>query len=296
MSNPPPLEPAAGRPAVAGQPADAGQLAQPDLTRAPVNGLNGQPTEEDRAQDRREIELARRELEEIRSHHGGTGRSGALRAGVFGVNDGLVSNFSLVLGVAGANPGAHLVLLAGIAGLVAGAFSMAAGEYVSMRVQRDVFKAALDRERQELEQSPDEERRELEVIYRAQGVPRSLASRLARRVVKEPEIALDLMARQELGLDPDELGSPTRAAVSSFLCFAGGALLPILPFLLLSGDQAVGAAVALSALALLLVGGFSARLSNQPALYGGLRMMVIGGAAAAVTYLVGHLFGVSMMG
>lgn len=245
---------------------------------------------------RANVAQARRELEEIRRHHGSTGRSGSLRAAVFGVNDGLVSNFSLVLGMVGADVGSQVVILAGIAGLVAGAFSMAAGEYISMRVQRDVFEAALNMERQELIEEPDAERREIEVILRAQGVPAEDAARIAPRVMEDHELALDLMARQELGLDPDELGSPVGAAVSSFASFAVGALIPLLPFLLLSFGTALIASVVLSGLLLFVVGALSARLSGRPLLFGGGRMLLIGAAAAAVTYSVGTLFDAMIAG
>jgi VIT1/CCC1 family predicted Fe2+/Mn2+ transporter len=245
---------------------------------------------------RADVAQARRELESIRRHHGATGRSGSLRAAVFGINDGLVSNFSLVLGMAGADLGSTVVILAGIAGLVSGAFSMAAGEYVSMRVQREVFEGALNLERRELVEEPDAERREIEVILRAQGVPSEDAARIAPRVMNDPELALDLMARQELGLNPDELGSPYGAATSSFASFAVGALIPLLPFVLFAFGTALVGSVALSGLSLFVVGALAARLSDRPALYGGARMLLIGAAAAAVTYGIGKLFGVTMAG
>jgi VIT1/CCC1 family predicted Fe2+/Mn2+ transporter len=245
---------------------------------------------------RAEVAQARRELEAIRRHHGSTGRSGSLRAAVFGINDGLVSNFSLVLGMAGASVDSHIVILAGVAGLVSGAGSMAAGEYVSMRVQREVFEGALNMERRELVEEPDAELREVEVILRAQGVPAEDAARIAPRVMEDPELALDLMARQELGLDPDELGSPYGAAASSFVSFAAGALIPLLPFVLLAFGVALAVSVALSGLSLFGVGALAARLSDRPTLFGGARMLLIGAAAAAVTYGIGTLFGVTLAG
>ena len=245
---------------------------------------------------RAEVAQARRELEVIRRHHGSTGRSGSLRAAVFGINDGLVSNFSLVLGMAGADLGSGVVILAGIAGLVSGACSMAAGEYVSMRVQREVFEGALNMERRELIEEPDAELREVEVILRAQGVPREDAARIAPRVMEDPELALDLMARQELGLDPDELGSPYGAAASSFASFGIGAVIPLLPFVLLAFGVALVVSVILSGLCLFAVGALAARLSDRPAFFGGARMLLIGAAAAAVTYGIGKLFGVTMAG
>jgi VIT1/CCC1 family predicted Fe2+/Mn2+ transporter len=269
-------------------------------TRGPRFALQAAMSQQLTAIDHRKAEAearrAREELEQIKAHHGTNGRSGALRAAVFGVNDGLVSNFSLVLGVAAANPGNHFVLLAGVAGLVAGAFSMAAGEYISMRVQRELFEAAIARERAEIETAPEVERREVEVIFRSLGAPLEDARRLSNRVMADPEIALDVMARQELGLDPDQLGSPGGAAISSFGSFAIGALLPILPFMLLSGLTAVQVAVVLSCFALFAVGAATSRLSGRPMLPGGVRMLLIGAAAAAVTYVVGHILGVSIAG
>jgi vacuolar iron transporter family protein len=259
---------------------------------APRPTVTGRPGVDHRA----EVARARRELEIIRKHHGNSGRSGSLRAAVFGVNDGLVSNFSLVLGMAGADLGSNVVILAGIAGLVAGAFSMAAGEYVSMQVQREVFESAIDLERQEIAEEPDHERHEVEVILRAQGVPAEDAERIAERVMEDPELALDLMARQELGLDPDELGSPLGAASSSFGAFAVGALIPLLPFLLFAGGLAVVVSVVVSGLCLFGVGALAARLSERPALFGGARMLLIGALAAAVTYGIGKAFGVTMAG
>jgi VIT1/CCC1 family predicted Fe2+/Mn2+ transporter len=245
---------------------------------------------------RANVAQARRELEAIRRHHGSSGRSGSLRASVFGINDGLVSNFSLVLGMAGADLGGQVVILAGIAGLVSGACSMAAGEYVSMRVQREVFEAAIDMERREIAEEPEAERQEVEVILRAQGVPLEDARRIAGEVMEDPELALDLMARQELGLDPDELGSPLGAATSSFGAFAVGALIPLLPFVLLRGATALVVALVVCGLALFIIGGVAARLSGRPALFGGGRMLLIGAAAAAVTYAIGKLFGVATTG
>ena len=158
------------------------------------------------------------------------GQSGTLRAVIFGVSDGLVSNLSLVMGVAGAassNP--SFILLAGIAGLLAGAFSMAAGEYISMQSQRELFERQIALERAELEAMPEEEEAELAGIYRAKGFTEEEAARIAQRIFADPETALDTLVREELGLDPDQLGSPVGAAAGSFLAFAVGALIPVLP-------------------------------------------------------------------
>jgi VIT1/CCC1 family predicted Fe2+/Mn2+ transporter len=219
-----------------------------------------------------------------------------LRAAVFGVNDGLVSNLSLVMGVAGAAQSHQAILLAGVAGLLAGAFSMATGEYVSMRVQRELFEREIELERAELEENPDEERAELALIYRAKGLAPDEAGRLASKMIDNQATALDTLAREELGLNPDELGSPTGAATSSFFSFAAGALLPVLPYLLPFGSVAFVASVILSALALALVGAATSLLTGRSALFGAGRMVGLGLLAAGVTYVVGHFLGVAVSG
>ncbi len=165
-------------------------------------------------------------------------RSGTLRAIIFGVSDGLVSNLSLVMGVAGASGQSDFILLAGIAGLLAGAFSMAAGEYISMQSQRELFERQIELERAELEAMPDEEQRELAALYMAKGFSRAEADAIAERMFRDPQTALDTLVREELGLDPDELGSPWGAAIGSFLAFAVGAVIPVIPYLVLDGTTA----------------------------------------------------------
>src|SRR5688572_28209706 len=163
--------------------------------------------------------------------HRAGGRSGTLRAVIFGVSDGLVSNLSLVMGVAGASAGnPSFIVLAGIAGLLAGAFSMAAGEYISMQSQRELFERQIALERAEMEAMPEEEEAELVVLYRAKGFTQDEATRIAHRIFQDPEAALDMLVREELGLDPDELGSPWRAAGGSFVSFAIGAAIPVIPY------------------------------------------------------------------
>lgn len=227
--------------------------------------------------------------------HRGAG-GGSLRAAVFGVNDGLVSNLSLVMGVAGADPGPGFVLLAGLAGLLAGAFSMATGEYISMRTQRELLERELEIERIELEENPEEEEQELALIYRAKGLARDEAAGLAKRLIADKATALDTLAREELGLDPSELGSPWGAAISSFLAFAAGAFVPVLPYLLAAGPGAFAASGALSALALAGVGATTAALTGRPLLLTSGRMLLLGVAAATVTYLLGRLLGVTVAG
>ena len=225
-------------------------------------------------------------------HH--AGRSGTLRAAVFGVSDGLVSNLSLVMGFVGANADQELVVLAGVAGLLAGAFSMAAGEWISMQSQRELFERQLQLEREELKVMPEHEEAELAGLYRRKGIPAADAARLAHNLMQDPEVALDTKAREELGLDPDQLGSPWGAAISSCISFAAGAFVPLLPFLLTSGTLAFAVAVALSAVALFTVGAAVSLFTGRSALFSGARQVAIGALAAAVTYGVGHLIGVAM--
>jgi VIT1/CCC1 family predicted Fe2+/Mn2+ transporter len=223
-------------------------------------------------------------------------RSGTLRAIIFGVSDGLVSNLSIVMGVAGASGKASFVLLAGIAGLMAGAFSMAAGEYISMQSQRELFQRQIDLERAELEAMPDEEQRELAALYMAKGFPHAEADRIAARMFEDPETALDTLVREELGLDPDELGSPWGAALGSFLAFALGAVIPVIPYLLLDGTTAFVVSLVLSLAALFLVGAGVSLLTGRGILFSGLRQLGIGAAAAAVTFAVGRFIGVNVAG
>jgi VIT1/CCC1 family predicted Fe2+/Mn2+ transporter len=221
---------------------------------------------------------------------------GSLRAAIFGVNDGLVSNLSLVMGVAGAEPGPRFVLLSGVAGLLAGAFSMGAGEFVSVSAQRELFERQIALEREELAINPEEEREELALIYQAKGVPAAEAEVLAGRVMANPQAALDTMAREELGLNPEDLGSPWRVAVSSFTMFALGALVPVLPYLFTGGTLALVLSAVLSGVGLFGVGAAITLFTGRSPLLSGLRMLGIGSAAATVTYLVGKLIGVSVTG
>ena len=230
----------------------------------------------------------------VEHRHRGLGGGGNLRAAVFGINDGLVSNASLIFGVAGASADARVVLLTGIAGLTAGAFAMATGEFVSVRSQRELFEYQIGLERDELAQYPEAEAQELALIYTAKGLPAKEASRLATKMVADPEHALDTLAREELGLNPDELGSPWGAAVSSFLSFAGGALLPLLPFMIASGSRALPIAIGITAVSLFGVGALLSLFTGRGALRSGLRMLALGGLAGAVTYGVGLLAGVTL--
>lgn len=233
-------------------------------------------------------------VEEVGASHQGTSSSGGLRAAVFGVNDGLVSVACLVLGVAGAAGDQQVILLTGVAGLMAGAFSMAAGEYVSMRSQREMFEHQINLERAELAQYPEEEAQELTLIYVARGMQPEEAKSLAARMIADPELGLDTLTREELGLNPEELGSPWVAAISSFLSFVAGGVVPLLPYLLGIEKSALQSTIILTAVSLFSVGAALSLFSGRSPWYGGLRMMLIGAAAGALTYMIGALVGVSI--
>jgi VIT1/CCC1 family predicted Fe2+/Mn2+ transporter len=230
----------------------------------------------------------------MEGRHRGLSGGGNLRAAVFGVNDGLVSNASLIFGVAGATADARMILLSGVAGLLAGAFSMAAGEYVSVRSQREMYEYQIGLEREELGQYPEEEASELALIYAARGIPKDEAKRMADVILVDPSKALDTLAREELGLNPSELGSPWGAAGFSFFSFAAGALLPLLPFLFSAGIASLYLSVALTAAGLFGVGVALSLFTGRQALRGGLRMLAIGGGAGLLTFLIGRLLGVSL--
>jgi VIT1/CCC1 family predicted Fe2+/Mn2+ transporter len=223
-------------------------------------------------------------------HRGGLG--GNLRATVFGVNDGLVSNASLVLGVAGAAAPSSYVLVSGIAGLLAGALSMASGEYVSVRSQREMYEYQIALEREEIAEYPEEEAEELALIYEARGVALAQAREVSQALLARPEQALDVLSREELGLNPDDLGSPWGAATTSFVSFAIGAAVPLVPFLVsMTGDRALAATAALTAVALFAVGLAISLFTGRQALRGALRMVLIGGGAGVVAFWVGRALG-----
>ena len=231
---------------------------------------------------------------DIGRRHKGFG-GGNLRAAVFGVNDGLVSNTSLLMGVAGAAVGNDILITTGIAGLLAGALSMAAGEYTSVRSQREMFEYQIGLEKDELDEYPDEEAEELALIYEARGMPLDRAREFSKDLMKDPKNALDVLAREELGLNPDDLGSPWGAAIFSFLAFAVGALIPLAPFLFgLQGSTALIVAASCAGVALMAVGGTLSLFSGRSAVYGALRMLAIGGGAGVVTYVIGSLFGAAV--
>ncbi|MFD7706252.1 VIT1/CCC1 transporter family protein [Streptomyces sp. NPDC059785] len=217
---------------------------------------------------------------------------GWLRPAVFGAMDGLVSNLALMTGVAGGAVSHRTIVVTGLAGLAAGAFSMAAGEYTSVASQRELVQAELDVERRELRKHPADEERELAELYQARGVEPGLAREVARQLSRDPEQALEIHAREELGIDPGDLPSPTVAAVSSFGSFALGALLPVLPYLL--GATALWPAVLLALVGLFAAGAVVAKVTARSWWYSGLRQLALGGAAAGVTYVLGSWFGTAV--
>jgi VIT1/CCC1 family predicted Fe2+/Mn2+ transporter len=233
-------------------------------------------------------------LAEVGARHR-RGMGGNLRAMVFGVNDGLVSNASLLLGVAGAGAQGGSVLMTGVAGLLAGALSMAAGEYVSVRSQREMYEYQIALEREEVAEYPEEEAEELALIYQARGVDIEQAREVSRALLARPEQALDVLAREELGLNPDDLGSPWGAATASFLSFAGGAAVPLVPFLArLTGIHALIGTAAVTAVSLFAVGMILSLFTGRGAWRGAMRMVLIGGGAGVVSFVVGRLIGVAV--
>jgi VIT1/CCC1 family predicted Fe2+/Mn2+ transporter len=275
-----------------------------DLERGDSRGYDTQPESRATAMPAEERSHARL----LRTLEGGAGVEGAalgrlegrhraasgnaLRAAVLGANDGLLSNFSLVMGVAGAQVSANTVLVTGLAGLLAGAGSMAMGEWVSVTSARELAGHQLEIEAREIEQIPDEEREELALIYEAKGLGADQARDLAARQIADRDTALDTLAREELGIDPQELGgSPTVAAATSFVLFAIGAIVPVIAFFFLSGTPAVGVSAALSAAGLFAIGALITMFTGRSALFSGGRQVLIGGAAAALTYVVGRLIG-----
>lgn len=221
---------------------------------------------------------------------------GGARAAVFGISDGLVSNTSLVLGIAGASAATGLVRLAGLAGLLGGAFSMAAGEYISMRAQSELWRREIEIERRELERRPESERRELAHLYESRGMPADLARRVAEELMADPETALETHAREELGINPNSTGKPIQAAVVSFATFSVGALMPLLPFLFLHSSTATLGAVAVAGFSALIVGGLLSIFTGRKWWFSAMRQLLICAAAGAVTYGIGSAIGVKGIG
>jgi vacuolar iron transporter family protein len=230
----------------------------------------------------------------LERRHRGLGGGGNLRAAVFGVNDGLVSNAGVILGVAGATSDVRMILFSGVAGMAAGAFAMAAGEYVCVKSQRELYEYQIALERDELKQYPEAEAQELALIYAAKGLPVRQADRLAKRLVADPENALDTLAREELGLVPGQLGSPVAAAGGSLCAFAAGAFVPLAPYVFGAAASALGWTIALTAAALFSVGATLSLFTGRNAVRSGARMLVLGALAGGITFGIGRLLGVAV--
>ncbi len=243
---------------------------------------------------KRKTGAAGSELARVEGRHRNVGGN-ALRAAVLGANDGLCSNLALVMGVAGATTSSQLILVTGLAGLLAGACSMALGEWISVTSSRELAERELRIEADELAAAPEEEREELELIYQAKGVPRAEAKQLSQRLLDDQGAALDVLAREELGIDPDELGGSAKvAAIMSFVLFAFGALFPVIPFMVASGWSAVIASVVLSGLALFVVGAAITIFTGRSVWVSGGRQLALGLAAAGLTYGLGRVLGVAL--
>jgi vacuolar iron transporter family protein len=235
-------------------------------------------------------------LARLEGRHRGMGGN-ALRAAVLGANDGLVSNLSLIMGVAGADLAPRTILVTGLAGLLAGACSMALGEWLSVNTARESAQRQIATEAAELEQVPEEEQEELALIYQAKGLPEELAKTLAQQLIANKKTALDTLVREELGIDPDELGgSAWAAAATSFMLFTVGAIFPVAPYFALAGLPALIASLAASGVALILIGAGTALFTGRGAVFSGARQLAVGLAAAGVTFGIGKLIGVAITG
>ena len=224
-----------------------------------------------------------------------TAGGNALRAAVLGANDGLVSVFSLVMGVAGAGMSSQNILVTGLAGLLAGAISMALGEWLSVQSSRELYSRQIAVEEEEIRDHPEDEIEELSLIYQARGVEASKAEEMARKIMADPKHAIDVLSREELGIDPEELGgSAWEAAFTSFIMFALGAIVPVAPYLFLTGLPGILVSMAASVVALFLVGAVTSLFTGRSVLFAGFRMVVVGAAAAGVTYGIGSLIGVNL--
>jgi VIT1/CCC1 family predicted Fe2+/Mn2+ transporter len=213
------------------------------------------------------------------------------RAAVFGISDGLVTNTSLILGFAGANPGHNIVRLAGLAGLVAGGFSMASGEYISVRAQKELLEYEIDVERKSIEESPAQEQEELRQLFVERGIEVDLAQRLSADLMRDPEMALRTHAREELGVDPSTIGSPWGAAISSLFSFAIGAFIPLIPWIATPTGNPVVWSIVLAAIVAAAVGGVIGWFTRNGIIKWAVRQVLVGALAAAVTFGIGRLVG-----
>lgn len=246
--------------------------------------------------DNKALNLSGGFLSRVEGRHKTVGGN-ALRAAVLGANDGLVSNMSLVMGVAGAAANNHTILVTGVAGLLAGAISMSLGEWLSVQSSRELYQKQIALEAEELEASPEQEQKELELIYQAKGMPVEHAVSLAAQIMQNKEHALDTLVKEELGIDKDELGgSAWEAAFASFFLFAIGAILPVLPFIFMKGEYLIPASLGFSVIGLFLIGAATTLFTSRNVWASGFRQIIFGLAASGVTFLIGRLLGVSLAG
>jgi VIT1/CCC1 family predicted Fe2+/Mn2+ transporter len=222
-------------------------------------------------------------------------QGGTARAAVFGISDGLVSNVALITGVAAADSGSSSVVVAGVAGLLAGAASMAAGEYVSVKAQSELIERELERERTSLAEAPQAETNELAALYAQRGIERDQAQQLAEAVMSDPEVALEVHAREEMGIDPNETGQPLNAAISSFAAFSVGAFLPLIPWFFDEGTSALLLSVVLGLLAAAAVGSALAYFTEKSKVRTAARQVALGSAACLLTWLIGSLLGATVV-
>ena len=235
-------------------------------------------------------------LAQIEGRHRGTGGN-ALRAAVLGANDGLTSVLSLVMGVAGAGLASHAILITGLAGLLAGAISMALGEWLSVQSSRELHTKQIAIEKAEIDASPAEEVAELSLIYESRGIEASKARQLATAIMSNKDTALDTLAREELGINPEDLGgSPWEAAITSFVLFAIGAFIPVAPFIFLEGLNAIMVSIGFAILGLFAIGAATTLFTGRTVIYSGSRMVIFGLCAAAVTFTIGRILGVNVTG
>lgn len=222
-------------------------------------------------------------------------QGGSARAAVFGVSDGLVSNVALILGVAAASTGSSGVVIAGVSGLLAGAVSMAAGEYVSMKAQAELVERELEIERRSIANDPSKETQELKAIYQNRGIQADHAEAMATAVMADPEVALEVHAREELGVDPDSIGNPVAASLSSFVAFAVGAILPLLPWFVVEGDTAIVASVVIGLVMSAIVGVTLARFTERSAVRTAARQIMFAAGACTLTFVIGSWLGATVV-
>lgn len=274
----------------------AAQLAQKEKSNIPISGDEANHVKILQALLSSESRVSGEHIARIEGKHRSIGGN-ALRAAVLGANDGLVSNMSLVMGVAGATDGQSGVLLAGMAGLLAGALSMALGEWISVKSSQELYERQMALEMLEIETNPEGEMRELALIYIAKGIPEAQAHQMAATAIQDTEHAHKILVKEELGINTEDLkGSAWEAAITSFLLFSVGAILPVIPFFYTSGFMAIGQSLSFSTIGLFVIGSAITLFTGKSIWFSGFRQVLFGLAAAAITYGIGKLIGVSIAG